>query len=197
MSGGVTLLHRPTTTSAPTPSACVGKSYNIKPDDTCQSISKSQNIGTTWLLLDNNLEAFCGDFPKNGTLCLVNTCDVYTVKPQDTCDSISKASNITSTQLLAWNPNINVGCNNLNKTVGYQICISQPGKKYVPPSAAFAAPTSVTVAAPAPTDLAKGTNEKCGLFYKVALGDFCNLLVVKFSISMADFTFLNPEINTK
>jgi hypothetical protein len=50
-------------------------------------------------------------------------------------------------------------------------------------------------AAPVPTDVAQGTNMNCGQYYRVVKGDYCNLLVIKFGISLSDFVFLNPAIN--
>lgn len=87
-----------------TPTPCSGRTYGVQSGDTCYSISKNQGIGTGWLLSDNNLAAYCGKFPKNGTLCLRNTCGTYTVRQNETCTAISRAHNVTEAQLKAWNP---------------------------------------------------------------------------------------------
>lgn len=93
---------------------------------------------------------------------------------------------------------INAGCNNMNKLVGQEICVSAPGRPYEPPSGSITlAPITPTTVAPRPTDVADGTNERCGQYYKVEKGDFCNLVCIKFSISLSDFIFLNPAINQK
>ena len=183
----------PTTTNAP----CTGKTYQIKAGDTCNSIAKSQQIGTAWLLMDNNLNAYCDKFPTKGSLCLLNTCDTYTVKNNDTCTEIVTANKITMPQLLAWNPIINLKCSNLDKIIGDEICIGSPGKPYVKPTASFSAVTSAATPAPVPTDVAEDTNHKCGRYYKAVVGDYCNLIVLKFGISLDDFVFLNPAINSK
>lgn len=112
----------------------------------------------------------------------------------DTCDSVSKAHKISTTQLLAWNPVLNAGCNNIAKAVGYEICVGQPGTKYIAPDTPAA---TVSTAAPRPTDIAVGTNAYCARFYKALLGDYCNLLIMKFAISLPDFVFLNSAINVK
>jgi LysM repeat protein len=79
---------------------------------------------------------------------------------------------------------------------GTQLCVSSPGKPYSAPSGTSSlAPITPTAAAPVPTDLAEGTNTKCAQYYKAVSGDYCNLITIKFGISLADFTFLNPEIN--
>ena len=46
-----------------------------------------------------------------------------------------------------------------------------------------------------PTDIASGSNTDCGRWYNVYPGDYCNLVVIKFGISLSDFLFLNPELN--
>ncbi|TFK66093.1 hypothetical protein BDN72DRAFT_889204 [Pluteus cervinus] len=186
----------PTSTVASTPTPCAGSTYKIQPGNDCKSISKSQRIGTAWLLTDNGLTAWCENFPTNGTLCLQNPCNTYTLQQNDTCASVAKAHNISTTQLISWNPIINAGCNNLDKSVGYEVCVGQPGKAYATPSASFPAPTYVTTPAPVPTNPAEGTNPRCGRYYNVVLGEYCNLIVIKFGISLEDFIFLNPAINS-
>ena len=183
----------PTTTKAP----CTGKGYQIQSGDDCNSIAKSQKIGTAWLLTDNNLNAYCDQFPKSGSLCLTNTCEIYTVKANDTCQDIVASHPITLPQLLAWNPIINLKCSNLYKMEGDQICVGAPGSQYSAPTTSFQAVTSAATAAPVPTDVADETNHKCGRYYKAVVGDYCNLVIVKFGISLDDFVFLNPAINSK
>lgn len=79
--------------------------------------------------------------------------------------------------------------------VGDQVCISKPGNPYVLPSSTVLVQTMPTTPAPVPTDVAAGTNTYCGMYYQAVLGDFCNTIVMKFGISLADFVFLNPAIN--
>ncbi|KAK2015703.1 LysM domain-containing protein [Colletotrichum eremochloae] len=184
------------TTAAPTPTpTCNGKTYAIQAGDDCKSISQSQSIGTDWLLWDNKLMAFCHQFPSEGQLCLVNTCDTYTILESDTCDKIAKAHGISVTQLQAWNPSLDAGCYNLNQTTGYQLCVSKPGERYEAPKPTTLQPSIPLTAAPVPTNVAADTNRYCGRYYKAVLGDFCNLITMKFGISLSDFIFLNPAIN--
>lgn len=97
------VIPRPTQ-NVPASPTCAGETYQIKAGDDCHSISVSQGIGTDWLLRDNNLNAFCADFPLFGDLCLSNTCEVYTVNEGDTCKSIAKEFGASEAQLKAWNP---------------------------------------------------------------------------------------------
>jgi len=47
---------------------------------------------------------------------------------------------------------------------------------------------------PAPTPLGDGTNQNCGQYYLVEIGDDCSTIGEEFSISLSDFRFLNPEV---
>ncbi|KAL1616832.1 hypothetical protein SLS56_011264 [Neofusicoccum ribis] len=179
-----------------TPAPCAGSTYAIQPSDDCHSISLSQGIATAWLLSDNDLPAWCASFPTSGDLCIANVCTVVTVSANDTCKSISRAANITEAQLHAWNPIINYGCYNIESMEGTQLCVSAPGTEFVPPPATDLAPITPTTAAPVPTDAASGSNNYCARWYDVQPGDYCNLLTLKFGISLEDFVFLNPSINT-
>lgn len=86
----------------------------------------------------------------------------------------------------------------MNKLNGSEICISVPGTPYKAPSGSTTlAPITPTTVAPKPTDAADGTNERCGQYYHVEKGDFCNLICLKFGISLDDFVYLNPAINSK
>ncbi|KAL8730715.1 MAG: hypothetical protein Q9166_003907 [cf. Caloplaca sp. 2 TL-2023] len=80
--------------------------------------------------------------------------------------------------------------------IGSQVCISAPGTKYVTPTVSLVAPTIASTAAPVPSDVAEGVNQECGKYYHVVTGDYCNIIVIKFKITMDDFIFLNPSINS-
>jgi hypothetical protein len=68
---------------------------------------------------------------------------------------------------------------------------------FVPVTTSFSAVTSASVAISIPTNVAEGTNTKCARYYTPIQGDYCNLVMLKFSISLPDFLILNPEINAK
>lgn len=152
-------------------------------------------ISTSWLLTDNDLTANCVNFPTSGELCLINTCDVYTVQLNDTCLSIPKVANITQAQLKSWNPSIDAGCYNLDSMVGDNVCISKPGGTYTMPASITATATQASTTAAVPTNVASDTNTICAEYYSTISGDYCNLILVKYSISLADFLYLNPSVN--
>lgn len=89
---------------------------------------------------------------------------------------------------------LNAGCYNINRMVGDQLCISPPGDAYEDPPTTTLAPTVAITPAPVPTDIANGTTQRCGKYYQVQPDEYCNLLVVRYSISLGDFLFLNPDL---
>ncbi|KAK4129151.1 carbohydrate-binding module family 50 protein [Parathielavia appendiculata] len=62
-----------TTISSTAAASCQGKPYTIRDGDTCSSVSLSQRISTTRLLMANNLRADCANLdrqPAGYTVCL-------------------------------------------------------------------------------------------------------------------------------
>jgi hypothetical protein len=98
-------------------------------------------------------------------------------------------------QVLTWNPILNPSCSNLNLSVNDTICIDKPGTPYTTQTVAPPIATSFTSAAPVPTDVAANTTQNCGEYYEVQPNDYCNLLCVKFGLTLDDFIFLNPALN--
>ncbi|KAF2856399.1 carbohydrate-binding module family 50 protein [Plenodomus tracheiphilus IPT5] len=195
-SGIVDAINRPQA-AAPTPSSCAGKRYTIASGDDCYKVSKTNSIGPAWLLSDNNLAAYCDGFHKSGELCIQNTCKVYTIENTATCESIAESHTITLAQLKGWNPIINAGFRNLYKMNEASICVSSPGEAYVtPPALPPLAPSTATSAAPVPTDAKDESNRKCGSWYNVEAGDYCNSVTMRYGVSLEDFVFLNPSINS-
>ncbi|RDW92950.1 LysM peptidoglycan-binding domain-containing protein [Aspergillus mulundensis] len=189
-----------TATPTPTPSTCSGKAYTIQPGDTCQSISKSQGIGTAQLLVDNDLAAYCNGFPTQGDLCINHACTTHTVAANETCADIGRKYIVTQVQLTTWNPILGQDCRHIERSVGDSICVSPPGDdgSWTPitiPSAASSTATPIPTPAPVPTNLANGTVRRCSQYYLVEPGDYCNKIILKYSISLEDFLFLNQGVN--
>lgn len=88
-------------------------------------------------------------------------------------------------------------CRSIALSVGDEICLSPPGggTQVSPTSASTTTPASTQTPAPVPTDIAQGTNTYCAEYHQVQPGEYCNFLVVRFSISLEDFLFLNQGVN--
>ena len=187
--------------AAPT-ATCAGTTYNIAVGDTCQSVSLSQGVATAWLLFDNDLEAFCADFPTSGSLCISSVCETYTVEEGDTCKSIASAHaspDVTGVLIGLWNPILGPACRAIALSVGHQICISPPGSGPIPPPASTTTtlPGPTQTAAPVPPDVEPDTTTHCAEYHYVVPDEYCNLLVMRYGISLPDFMFLNQGVNEK
>ncbi|KAJ1325254.1 peptidoglycan DL-endopeptidase LytF [Microdochium nivale] len=180
----------------PTQTTCSGTTYQIQGGDSCYSISQAKSVGTAWLLSDNNLAAYCADFPTSGSLCITNTCQTVTVGKNTTCSAIAASASISEMQLLAWNPVINPVCSNLDMMNGTTLCVEPPGFKLPPAQTTGIPPLTPTAPAPVPANTAIGSDKPCGRWYEVESGDYCNLVTLKFGISLPDFLFLNTGINS-
>ncbi|KAJ5426043.1 hypothetical protein N7465_001113 [Penicillium sp. CMV-2018d] len=179
---------------------CVG-TYTVQPGDNCNSVAKAHKVSTYALLQANNLDLYCENFSNtmNRTLCIPSQCETYTWRAYDTCNDIAAGlGNITMPQFLAWNPNFSPLCGNTVLFHGYEICVSPPGG-YLnhttdsnPTATTGAGATGV---ASAPTNAVEGSNRNCSQWYTVVEGDQCGTVSMAQSISLADFYFLNPEID--
>lgn len=57
-------------------------------------------------------------------------------------------------------------------------------------------PTEGTTVAPVPTDVVNGTNTCCARYYHISPSDTCSSITIMMGISLRDFYFLNPEVNS-
>ncbi|KAI1502076.1 hypothetical protein F5X99DRAFT_418164 [Biscogniauxia marginata] len=170
-----------TTSASPTAAKPCASTYLVQNGDDCHSISQANKVSTNEMLYLNNLQGGCMNFPGPGsTLCMPITCEIYTVQENDTC-------------WVSWNIDINRGCDNLEMLSGTQICVSFPGDV---PEVTVTAPASTATLAPIPSDVVDGTNTQCGKYYRVRAGDTCESVTQTPGISLTDFYFLNPEVNS-
>ncbi|EGX53232.1 hypothetical protein AOL_s00006g493 [Orbilia oligospora ATCC 24927] len=198
------ILNSTTTFPEVTPT-CLGTTIPIPAGANCTDISSQNRISTLNLLQANNIGEGCGDFPTSGSLCLpdIGRCNVYRVKANDTCNSVAYGLNqgVTAVMLQSWNPGIDAWCRNFDGGyfIGQDICVSNPYGPFTIPSITDPGTSQISTAStvvPIPTSLAPDVNTRCGRYYQVALGDNCNLVVQRNGISMEDFIFLNPMINS-
>ena len=78
---------------------------------------------------------------------------------------------------------------------GTQICVSLPGKSNSNTNASSSYPIMTTDVAAVPTNVAEKVNPRCGQYYQAVKGDYCNLVIMKYGISLDDFLFLNKAVN--
>ncbi|KAI4600099.1 hypothetical protein KJ359_001201 [Pestalotiopsis sp. 9143b] len=187
------------TLSENTTFSCTGTYVPVETGTSCDQFAETNSISTDQLLNINSLAGGCADWPGNNTeLCVQDNCTPYVVQEGDTCSSVANGAEITITQLVTWNPFIDPLCKNWDAKIGHVICLSSPFG-YVFPNETISdddsSYTSITTAAAVPTDAMFESNHYCGKWYSVQTDEYCQLIATKNSITLADFYFLNPEIN--
>ncbi|KAJ5295310.1 LysM domain protein, partial [Penicillium antarcticum] len=174
-----------------------GKTYTVVTGDDCGKIASSQGVPCGSLIAINNILPTCSDLWIGQILCLPDTCQLYTIQSGDICMAIVNAYDITLIQLLSWNSFINAGCSNL--LAGDQVCIQQPSPVWTGTTIAGATATKTgvyaTTTVAAPGSVAHDTTTKCGKYYQVNDGDYCQLIALNFTITAALFQQINPSID--
>jgi hypothetical protein len=103
-------------------------SYIIQQGDTCNSISKTNNIRQDLLITRNNLDYNCQHLVPGNYLCLGDPCKLHIVAQNETCTGIlTTLEGYTMQNLTNWNPTIHKTCDNLDLITNRVFCIS-----YVP-----------------------------------------------------------------
>ena len=84
----------------------------------------------------------------------------------------------------------------MSLSVGHTICLTpRDDQEYTPIARTTTTIAPAVTAAPLPSNLANGTNKNCAQFYSVETGNYCNQIILKFSILLQDFLFLNQGVN--
>lgn len=134
-----TFVSVPTTSGGtPTPT-CSGKVHAISSGENCRSISLKESISTNELLLANELEAWCNNFPTSGTVCIPEKkkCQPHQLNynGSDSCASLASQYNVTWAQIVSWNIEVGTYCDKIRRLAanGFVICVSTPGGEWVNP----------------------------------------------------------------
>ena len=181
-----------TTAPPSSPTCATGRTYVIQEEDACNTIAEAQGVATEALISLNGLDLGCTSMPPVGaTICLPAACLIRELGFDDTCESITAAANITLGQLLAWNPIISPGCANLNRWRGRFICVSSPSGTIDVPDG-----DAATTEAPIPTNTQGESNPYCGQWYSIQAEDTCASISLAYGITLADFYFLNSQVDT-
>lgn len=96
------------------------------------------------------------------------------------------------------NPVLGESCKRISLSVGHTVCVEpHADEDYAPITRTTTTPAPEPTAAPVPSNIASGTYENCAEFYSVQVGDYCNQIILGFSISLQDFLFLNQGVNAE
>ncbi|KAL4904227.1 hypothetical protein BDW74DRAFT_155322 [Aspergillus multicolor] len=180
--------------------ACVGsRTYEVVSGDNCVDISQTNHVSTGSLITLNSLRLDCTNLLLGQTLCLPPECDDYVVQSGDTCiDIAAKFPDVSYQQIVAWNPTINPYCTNL--LVDQNICVGPPGGianfTTVPGATATQTGLYATETATRSSPVAEGTTTRCGKYYLVQPGDYCEIVALNQTVSLDLFLAMNPQIDS-
>ncbi|KAL2857220.1 hypothetical protein BJY01DRAFT_136766 [Aspergillus pseudoustus] len=176
--------------------------YTVVAGDDCGSIARAHGVPMASLISANELRPDCANLWSGQVLCVPPSCQLFPVNMGSTCQAICDINRISIGQLYEWNPYLNSECTNL--IAGDEVCISRPGTGVRPTTTttifvtATTARTSgyATATVSPPGQTPRGTTRRCGAYYQVRSGDYCELIADSFSIDLPLFQAINPSINS-
>ncbi|KAK3325106.1 WSC domain-containing protein [Apodospora peruviana] len=166
----------------------------------CNKLAEMYNVAS------GDAQAATGDLlcDVDTQICLPPACNTGFLAETGTCASaLASLVNTTGTsdnatmmaQFQTWNPNMIGTCDQL---MGNQhLCVSPhggfvalPSPVYNPTGASGTYYTTATPPGPTPT----GTSPECGLYYEVRAQDTCQVIALRYGITLDAFLQLNPEL---
>ncbi|KKK24023.1 hypothetical protein AOCH_002784 [Aspergillus ochraceoroseus] len=195
------LISRTYATYIPSPhtfAQCVSnRTYTVLTGDDCGGIARRNSVPRGALIAINDVLPDCSNLRVGQILCLPDPCQLYLVNPGNTCLDITEAANVALHDFLAWNPYINPECTNL--LAGDEVCIGRPGATptstgIIPTTVSWTSGYATATVAP-PGAVPHGTTQRCGSYYQVHEGDYCEAIAYNFTVSIELFQAINPDIN--
>lgn len=179
--------------------------------DACQSVAIAHNVSTFYLAYNNNLDIYCSDLTMGTMVCIPQRCDIYTVQPNDTRTSIIRtvSGEITVIQLqtgilisissvetwTVWTAQLYAS--------GKIHQIVQTNKKLTDESTLTggwlnnsnsASPSTATIAAPVPTNVAQGTDSDSGNTILSKMGISVHLFLFRWAFPSTTSTFSTRKL---
>ncbi|KAL4804680.1 hypothetical protein BDV18DRAFT_166012 [Aspergillus unguis] len=166
--------------------------------DTCATIARAHGVPRGSLIALNDIRADCTNLRVGQVLCIPEACELYPVAEEASCIEIAKDNDISVEDLLLWNSFLTRECTTLQ--TGDEVCIAAPELQPTTTSSA-ATTTSIekrdyaTEIVDPPGPVPRGTTKKCGQYYEVQSGDYCDSIADRFSVDFQLFRDINPAIN--
>ncbi|KAL4861348.1 hypothetical protein BDV12DRAFT_204109 [Aspergillus spectabilis] len=182
---------------------CITNStYTVAKGDNCAKIAKAHSVPRGALISLNGIRPECANLRVGDVLCLPEPCQLYAVDLGASCTDINETNNIRISDLFEWNAYLDPECTNL--IAGDQVCVAKPGvlpatsPTPTPPVSPTVVKTTsyATATIPPPGPVPHGTTRKCGQYYQVKSGDYCDSIADRYSIDLLLFQQINPAINT-
>lgn len=184
----------------PTTGPSCASPYVVQQGDTCDSISTAKGVSFYSVVKAARTDTACSILNPGDSICLPQSCSVRRVEYDDTCQGIvDSISGLRASDLLIWNPDINPLCTNLEYFANKLICVSPPGRTLADVTTITDGPVPTQpppTPVPRPDNAKAESNTRCAGWYEIQKGDACQAISVKEGISLQDFLFLNPSIDT-
>ncbi|OXV07777.1 hypothetical protein Egran_04458 [Elaphomyces granulatus] len=205
----------------PTASCLSARTYTVVGGDNCEAIAESHQVSTGALIAVNSLRIDCTDIFA-GQVC--DTLQFQNRHPQldVSINSYRAAESVSPTAMHVlcrseWRhlrsncqlildiipadyllePQYDNYCTNL--IAGQNICVGPPGgfQNFTTIAGASVTQTALyaTTTAARPSPVASGTTPRCGKYYQVQAGDYCQLVALNATISLNLFEAINPQID--
>ncbi|KAL4916430.1 hypothetical protein BDW62DRAFT_106230 [Aspergillus aurantiobrunneus] len=181
------------------PDCSTNQTYTVVSGDTCSRIARAHGVPRGSLVFFNDVRSDCADLRVGQILCLPQPCELYPVNLGTTCLDIVEDNDITIDELFEWNEYLNSECTNL--LAGDEVCIAEPSTFPTPTTTASTTAIRTsgysTETVPPPGPVPRGTTSKCGEYYQVKSGDYCDSIADRYGIDLELFQEINPAINAE
>ncbi|KAL9936299.1 hypothetical protein V8E36_005141 [Tilletia maclaganii] len=163
-----------TATTTPTMTAGTCTNYStVQPNDTCDKICQRSKVSLYNLQqLNSNKTSLCSSLQSGTGICVDGTSNncgaVATVASDQSCSDIATKYNTTFANLRTLNPNVNADCFNIYP--GEVLCVAPR-----PPTPSWW--------------------QTCTSMYTVVIGDTCNKIAAKLSLTTTRLFGLNPGLS--
>ncbi|KAK4660328.1 hypothetical protein QC762_0017910 [Podospora pseudocomata] len=139
--------------------------YTVQAGDTCDAIAAARGVSTHSVVKAGGTDPDCTTLQVGVKLCLPEPCKLYRVQYDDTCERILAPPGRTLDEITRITT--------------------------LPPTTTQPPETAV----PRPTNAKAESHTRCGSWYEIQEGDYCQAISIRQAIPLQDFFFLNPSIS--
>jgi chitinase len=167
--------------------------YTVLAGDTCSSIISEKHAYLAEVLaLNPTLNSACSNLAVGQSVCWHDSSDPscstkVVITSGDSCNSLATSHGTSVANILLMNPYLNSGCSNIY--VGDNICVSVTTTSSTVTSSTSKKATTTTTASSMPSS-------SCTKTYTVKSGDTCGIIETNYGLSSAQFSALNPSVNS-
>ncbi|CAP64831.1 uncharacterized protein PODANS_5_3800 [Podospora anserina S mat+] len=168
-----------------------GTQYVVKAGDTCRTIAGLAGVGSYQLINENGLDLSCNLLPPAGeSICIPEKCETFELVVDQTCDDIMKEYGMTKAQF--------AGLESLHQPVvqaswRLERLVSLRQREMRSPPTPLCRQITILI---------RTSTAVSGMLINTDIGtpqvqpdEYCQMISLKFSISVDGFYFLNPNLD--